>query len=324
MKKNFLLCAGLLLGTALSAQTKPCFSMNDSNNNAVRLISVKSSKGPNLWALKWTSPSLLIARGMTIYTNSKYRDGFQSLEIWSDDPQAKQPKARMGGGTWFLPKGTPSGWYGTNFDKVQILQKGKTYWFVWAEGGWSGIPNDKTSTAKLPLMSKIGGVGSWKGQIPWGFKCRLYCSLLDQASVKPVGKSCMGSTQELPTTFSNTAPNVGNASFRIEGTGVPSGAPAWLILGRNSNFKPVSLAPIAPGCWLNTDIFFLFVSKTGTGNQQASPQVGAAHHIVFPLGLPNDQRLKGLFFGAQIMVFDKNATSTLPMVFTNGLRVTIQ
>ncbi len=324
MKNTKLLLAGLLLCSAVTAQTKPCFSTNDANNNASRLFTVKSSLGPNMFAVKWTAPSLLIAQGMRIFTASRYRDNFHSLEIWSDDPVLQQPKARMGGGTYFLPKGTPGGWYGTNFDQVQVLQKGKTYWFVWIEGGWSGIPHDKQGKTKLTLKTKIGGVGNWKGAVPWGFKCRLYCSKLDQKFMVPVGKSCGGSTAQTPTAFSNTAPNLGNGNFRIEGTGVPSGAPAWLILGRNPNFKPISLGSIAPGCWLNTDLFFLFVGRSGSGNQQSSPQVGAAHHVMFPLGLPNDPRLKGLFIGAQIAVFDKGSSRPLPMVFTNGLRMTLQ
>ena len=324
MKNSKLLLAGLIICSAINAQTKPCFSMNDANNNASRLFTVKSSKGPNMFAVKWTAPSLLIVQGMRIFTASRFRANFHSLEIWSDDSLLKHPKARLGGGTYFLPKGTPGGWYGTNFDQAQVLQKGKTYWFVWIEGGWSGIPHDNKSTNTLPLMTKIGSVGNWRGTSPWGFKCRLYCSKLDQKFMISVGKSCSGSTKMVPTAFSNTAPTLGNGNFRIEGTGVPSGAAAWLFLGRNKNFKPISLSPFAPRCWLNTDVFFLFLGKTGTGNQQASPQVGAAHHIVFPLGLPNDTRLKGVFVGAQIAVHDMKSTSSLPLVFTNGLQFTIQ
>jgi hypothetical protein len=324
MKKKMILFAGLFLGAALSAQTKPCFSMNDANNNATRLFTLKSSKGPNFWALKWTPKTTLIAQGMTVYTHSRFRDGFFSLEIWSDDAQLKQPKARLVGGTWFLPKGTAAGWYGTNFDNPQVVLKGKTYWFVWIEGGFSGVPNDNKSTNTLPLMTKIGGVGNWKGTVGWGFKCRLYCSKLDQKTVIPVGKSCSGTTKQVPTSFSITAPRVGNSKFRIEGTGVPSGAATWLFLGRNKNFKPLSLSPAAPGCWLNTDVFFLLVGKSGTGNQQATPQVGAAHHVFFPLPIPNDPKLLGVFVGAQIAVHDMRSSNPIPMVFTNGLQITIQ
>lgn len=41
-----LLVASLLLSAALSAQTKPCMSMNDSNTNSTRLITGKYSGGP--------------------------------------------------------------------------------------------------------------------------------------------------------------------------------------------------------------------------------------------------------------------------------------
>ncbi len=324
MKNSKLLVAGLILCSALTAQTKPCFSLNDSNNNVSRLFTVKSNKGPNMWAVKWKASAFLVARAMRIYTRSQYRDNFHSLEIWSDDPVLKQPKARLVGGTYFLPKGAPNNWYGTNFDNPQIFLKGKTYWFVWIEGGWSGIPHDKAGSTQLPLMTKIGSAGNWKGALGWGFKCRLYCSNLDQKFMSPFGKSCGGSTKAIPTAFSNTDPKLGNTKFRLEATGVPSGAVAWLFLGRNKNFKPISLAPFANGCWLNTDIFFLFVGKTGTGNQQATPQVGAAHHIVFPLGLPNDPKLKGVFVGAQFAVHDMRASNPLPLVFTNGLRFTLQ
>ncbi len=323
MKSTILLTAGLFLGAALHAQTAPCFSLNASNNNATRVFSAKSSAGPNSWALRWTPSQVLVAQAMTIYTHSRYRDNFHSLEIWSDDSAKKVPLARIGGGTWVMPKGTPSGWYGTNFDRPIVLNKGRTYWLVWVEGGWSGIPSDFSSIKTLPLMRRVGN-GAWQASSQaWGFKFRLFCSLLDQKTVSPIGKSCSGSTKAKPTTFTTQPPSIGNTRFRIEGTGVPSGAVSFLILGGKKNFQPVSLGTAAPGCWLNTDLVLLLLGKSGTGNQQANLRVGAANHVFFPLPVPADRNLVGAYLGVQIAVHDVKSKNPLPIVFTNGLRITL-
>ncbi len=319
-----LLLASLLLSTALSAQTKPCVSMNDSTNKATGLITAKSFAGPGHWALQWTPGSTYVAQSLTIFTGSKYLAGFHSLEVWSQDAKTKKPGVRLAGGTWYLPKGTVQGWYGTNLDKIQVLAKGTTYWIVWIEPGWSNLPHEVGGKPSLPLVRRSGSVGSWTMTPAWGFKFRLYCSPQDKVVLKPVGKPCTGAEKLIATSFSNTFPLVGNSAFRIEGTGVPSGAASFLLLGAKKAFQPIPLNAAATGCFLNTDIVMLLVGKSGTGNQQAKPAVGAAHHVRFDLPIPNNTSLKGSFLGTQIAVFDAKSKNKLPMVFTNGLQITFQ
>lgn len=318
-----LLAASLMFCTALSAQTKPCFSMNDSTNSASSAITAKAFAGPGYWALQWTPGSTYVAQAMTIFTGSKYLDGYHSLEVWSNDATAKKPKARLAGGTWFLPKGSVNGWYGTNLDKIQVMTKGTTYWIVWGEPGWSALPHQVGGKPILPLVRKVGLTGSWTASTAgWGFKFRLFCSRQDGLNVKPVGNACVGVAKLLPTVFTNTPPKIGNAAFRLEGTGVPSGAASVLILGGMKNFKPIPLKLVAPGCFLNTDILMLIIGKSGTGNLQAKTTVGAVNHVSFGLPIPNTASLKGSFLGTQIAVLDAKSKNQLPMVFTNGLQIT--
>ena len=314
----------LFLGAGLSAQTKPCFSMNDSTNTATTAISSWGFAGANFWALKWTPGSNHVAQGMTIFTGNQNTDGFDTLEIWSHDSTGQQPKARLTGGTWIMPKGTPNGWYGTNFDKVQVLTKGTTYWIVWGEPGWSALPHDPTAAAGLPLMRRAGTTGSWTGSTSWGFKFRLFCSRLDQQFVGDYGTPCSGSAGMLATCFSITEPKLGNAAFRVEATGVPSGAASILILGAKSTFPSIPLTGVAPGCYLNTDIVVLLVGVSGTGDHRAKPATGAVGHIAFGLPIPTTTTLAGNYLGTQVAVHDVKSTNPLPMVFTNALRITFQ
>ena len=39
--------------------------------------------------------------------------------------------------------------------------------------------------------------------------------------------------------------------------------------------------------------------------------------------IPNNPAVRGLYVGAQIAAGDRGSTNTLPLVFTNGLRVTV-
>ncbi len=321
---SLLLVASLSIGASISAQTKPCLAMNDATSNASRLITAKSSAGPGYWALQWSPKSTYVARAMTIFTGSRFLSGFHSLEVWTHNPSTKLPGVRLAGGTWYLPKVSPHAWYGTNLDKPQILRKGATYWIVWIEPGWSNLPHQVGGMPSLPLLHRNGPNGTWASIKPWGFKFRLYCKLRDRPSLRPVGQPCSGADRRLATSFANTLPQIGNAAFRIEGTGVPSGAVSLLILGANKAFQPVSLSPLAPGCFLNTDVLLFVIGKSGSGDQQSKPAIGAAHHVVFGIPIPASGGLKGTFLGTQIAVLDAKSTHQLPMVFTNGLQVTFQ
>jgi hypothetical protein len=318
---SFLL-ASLLVGGTLTAQTKPCFGMNDANTRATTAISLK---GPNVWftAVKWTPGSTVVAQGMSVFTGNKFGDVYQTLEVWSHDATADAPKARLTGGTMAIPKGTVHSWIGTNFDKVQVMVAKTTYWLVWGEPGWSYSPNDPLSTQKLPTRRRAGATAAWGALGSWGFKFRMFCNRQDGARAKTIGNPCASSAGLVPTNFTNADPKVGNADFRLEGTGVPSGAPALLILGARKNWVSLPLVAAGKGCWLNTDIVFVFGGRSGTGNHQATFSVGAANHVLFPFPIPNNSTLAGVFLGTQIAVLDAKSSSALPLVLTNGLQITL-
>lgn len=318
-----LVVAALFLSAGLSAQTKPCFSMNDKTNAAANAITAWSSGGAYHWALQWKPAATHVAQGMTIFTGSKHLQGFHTLEIWSDKSSA--PGSRLTGGTFAMPKGTPNGWYGTNFDKVQVLTKGTTYWIVWGEPGWSALPHETGSANILPLARRlVSATGAWTAATGWGFKFRLFCSRLDQQFVGTFGTACSGSAGNVATAFSTTEPKIGNAEFRIEGVGIPSGAASIMLLGAKKTFPGIPLGAVAPGCYLNTDMVLLLVGVSGTGNHRAKPAPGAAGHMSFALPLPNTPSLVGQYLGTQIAVHDVKSKNQLPMVFTNALRITFQ
>jgi hypothetical protein len=320
-----LVVAALFLSPGISAQTKPCFSLNDATNAASNAITAWSSGGAYHWALQWTPSATHVAQGMTIWTSSMHLQGFHTLEIWTEDSKTLQPGVRLTGGTFAMPKGTVAGWYGTNFDKVQVLTKGTKYWIVWGEPGWSALPHQVGSTNILPMARRlVGTTGAWAAATGWGFKFRLFCSRLDQQFIGTFGTACSGSAGNVATTYSNTEPKIGNANFRIEAAGIPSGAASILLLGAKKTFPGVPFGGVAPGCYLNTDMVLLLVGVSGTGNHRAKPAPGAAGHISFALPIPSTASLVGNYLGTQIAVHDVKSKNALPMVFTNALRITFQ
>ncbi|MHC4897327.1 MAG: hypothetical protein ACYTGW_09500 [Planctomycetota bacterium] len=311
----------VLCAVALDAQTQPCFGMNDTNTNVSNAVTAASLSGPGYWAYQFTPASVLVVRGGRVYTGNKFSDAFMSLEIWSHDTTTKLPKARLVGGTWKNAKPTAIGWYGTNFDKLQILTKGTTYWLVWVEPGFSTPPIEPNGTTMVSTAIRYGtgAFTSRTGQA--ALKCRLYCSLIDVQGVTVNGNPCASRAGKLGSTFCQVVPSVGNASFRIEGTGLPSTARAYLALGLNKAWSSVSLSPIAPGCFQHTDFVAFVVHQTGTGDVRSAAALG---HVNYVAPIPNNSALKGIYVGAQIGVVDAASTNLLPMVFTNGLKIVIQ
>ncbi len=317
-----LVLSTFLCAAALDAQTKPCFAMNDTNTNVSSVITLLAFAGPGQWAYQFTPASSLIVRGMRIYTGNKFQNAFMSLEVWSHDAAKKLPKARLAGGTWKNPKPTAIGWYGTNFDKAQALIKGTTYWLVWTDPGWSTPPIDPNSFNTMPYAQRFGTTAAFVAGSNQALKFRLYCSPIDVKGARVFGSSCASAAGTTGTAFTNTSPTVGNASFRIEGTGLPSGATTFLALGVNNKWSSLSLGPLAPGCYLNTDLLAVFTGKTGTGDVRST--TGALGHVSYSLPIPNNPSLKGVFVGSQIAVADAKSKNAIPGVFTNGLQITVQ
>ena len=301
--------------SALQAQAKPCVAMNDQNNIVMPLITLWASS-PNTFAYRFVPSATVVALGMRICTYNKYKAGFGRLAVWSDDATKNSPKARIAEGTWKSPKATSAWWQGANFDGPVIMNKGTPYWFVWTETGWNYTPYSSGGTTLTTMVLRNN---FWHPASASALKFRLYCSSLDQKNVTVFGLSCVSSASKRTSLFTNEAPSSGNANFRVEGCGFPAGVGATLLVGINKNFSSISLAPLIPGCFLNTDIVVPLPGTTGTGDVRAATAMG---HISFNLPIIASIP-RSAFFSTQLAVVDAKSSKPVKLVLTNALRTTI-
>lgn len=310
------------LAGGLAAQTTPCLGLNDTTSAVTALITGRNNAGTGEWAWRFTPTTTLAVHGLKIITGNRYTSAFMKLSIFSHNTTTVLPGKLISEGTWDQPKSPVIDWVGTNLDRVTTLNKGTSYWIVWNETGWSTPPFQNTGTTLLPTAVRFGG-GVWNTGLAQAFKCRFYCSKIDLLGIKAFGTACTGATTGLGTSFTNTVPTVGNASFRVEGTGLPPSAASFLAIGIVKAFPGVSLGALAPGCWMNTD-FALVVAGLSTGNGPIRSATGAFGHISYKLPIPNNAALKGVFVSTQIATADAASKNALPLVFTNATQITFQ
>ena len=313
---TLLALSSLLLGSEVDAQVKPCVGFNDSNNNATNLISARSGAFVNRWAWRYPSPTVRLVQGMRVYTGGRYSNKFMKVEIWDEDSTTSLPGKMLASGTWQASKPSKVMWQGANFDRTVLLRSRTNYWLVWRENGWNQMPFDPSGN-KMAAARWTGSGWSTIGST--ALKARLYCQPIDSVGATVYGKSCSNADNRTGTTFTNENANIGNANYGIEASGLPAGAPGVFILGVLPSFPSIPIKP-APGCFLNADTTLLIPTVTGTGNVRAAT---AAGHTFFPIALPNDTKLRGVFFAIQCAVLDKASKNALPMVFTNAMRTKV-
>lgn len=312
-----------LVAAGLAAQTPPCISLNDGNNNVGTTTTAFGFGGPGVIGYQFTTSTPLVLFAAEIYTRSTAfvsPQGYQSLEIW-DTNFIFTPLSRLGGGTWQNQPAIGVAWQGCDFDQPVTLQPGQTYWLVWRESGGNLLPYEPggVPTTTVRLQS-----GTWVTQpTSEAIKWRGYCSLLDDVSVTPIGSGCASSLGAIPAMFTNNAPTIGNALFQLEGTGFPPGSIGLALLGTDPTWVslPVPGAPL--GCELHTDVMATATVFVGTGNQQALHSVGASGHCWIDIPIPATPSLAGTVIGSQFAVFDGALPDPLPFVFSNGLRFTL-
>ncbi|HEX5053984.1 MAG TPA: hypothetical protein VFZ65_19555 [Planctomycetota bacterium] len=314
-----------LLGSVLAAQTPPCISLNDGNNNVGTAITAFGFGGPGVIAYQFTPTTSLVLQAAEIYTAStpfSSPRGYMTLEIW-DTNLIFLPQTRLGGGTWQNQPTTPlaPAWQGASFDQFVPLASGQTYWLVWRESGGNVYPYEPggmvTPTARL-------SGGNWVLQAAsQPIKWRGYCSLLDRANVVPIGLGCLTSQSKLPSEFTNNDPSIGNADFQIEATGFPAGSIGLAVLGTNAAWVSIPIPGAPAGCNLHTDPLLTATVFVGTGNEQAVHTTGASGHTWFDFPVPASPALAGTIIGSQFAVFDAALPDPLPFVFSNGLRFTL-
>jgi hypothetical protein len=149
---------------------------------------------------------------------------------------------------------------------------------------------------------------------------RLY---VNGAGVQAVGTGCPDGNRNVGVWGAPAAPALGKI-FKVEGFGLPPGQRCMAAFGFQKVFSPVSVANLgAGGCFLNTDLTLqLFFTTTGANTKQ-NRQLGAG---TFSLSapIPNQNTLKGLLLRSQLLVVDADSKNSFPIIFTNGLVMTVQ
>jgi len=319
MKPILIACSFLLATAPLAAQSAPCERLNDVSTPVGGPITPFGFGGPGTRAYQFTPSTALFVQALEIYTANAFSAGFMTLDVFDEDPVTNLPGARIAGGTWQIDGAGTEAWQGTNLDFPAILTAGTPYWIVWTEPGGSVIPVDPAGTA-VPSAWISGG--AWTSLAATPFMLRAYCSFLDDQNVTPVGGPCASSVG-LGTVFVNQAPTVGNAAFAIEATGLPPGTICWLVLGTNPNFQsiPVPLAGVQSTCMVYTDgLLDTLTGFAGTGNVRAT---AASGHVAFAAPIPSNPALVGFYVDAQLAAIDPGSTFPVPLVTSNGLRLTV-
>lgn len=302
---------------SLSAQTAPCFATNDLSTSVSNAIYSYSPAAPNTYGWQITPTSPVAVQAIEVYTGNNYTSQVgthMTVEIWDENVGTGTPQARLAGGTWIINPAI--GWQGANLDSVAVLQANTNYWVVFTEPGWSTPPIQPGGTTMASV--RLSG-GSWVGAGSSALKSRLYCGLLDRTNVVPFGSLCASSTGSIGTMFTNESPMVGNAAFRVEGSGFASGSVAFLVIGMIPLFPSVPI-PGTASCFQNTDAMFTVVGTTGTGNVRAPT---AAGHTVFAIPLPNSMAYQGFYFAPQLAVLDPGSPAPIPFVTSNALQLTV-
>ena len=139
--------------------------------------------------------------------------------------------------------------------------------------------------------------------------------------IAPIGHGCADGYGNVGVYGASQTPRVGNSNFRFEAVGLPPSARLMFMIGLLQNMPSVDLAPMgAGGCFLHTDIVISTMLGTTAGDAAR-----AEGRFVLPAPIPNNPGLKGFFFRSQLAVVDSGpGARSLPVVFTNGLGVTIQ
>jgi len=317
------LAACALLASALSAQTPPCYSMNDATDQVVAGITAFAFAG-NAYAYQFQVPATTTLRAAEIFTgNSFLSSGFHTLEIY-DSNFIFQPGTRLGGGTFQNEGGLGVGWHGANFDAEVTCNPGPTYWLIWREPGFSQVPNDPAGSG-TPWSTWNGS--TWVTQATLAaVKWRGYCSLLDGAGLQVIGDGCQNSGGTVGTMFSNFEPTVGNVDFQLEASGFAPGSLGVIALGTDPAWISFPFPGMPAGCELHTDVIATEVVSCGTGDNNSSHLPGGpgyAGHTFFPFPIPSTSGLVGAVFNSQFAMLDLATGASFPFVTTNGLRFTI-
>jgi hypothetical protein len=203
-----------------------------------------------------------------------------------------------------------------------------------ARRNWKfGYKASATTTGPVEFYTvAMNSNGSGTGGDTWAFHgsdsknnfstpVRLY---VNTAGVQVIGTGCTDGNGNIGVYGAPQPPTVGNSSFKLEAVGLPPAARLMFVLGMNKNYKSFDLGHMgAPGCFLHSDMLLqLFAQSTGS-NTTKDRQL-ASGTFTLPAPIPNDVTLKGLYFRTAIGVVDQDSKRPFPVIFTNGLAMTVR
>ncbi|MCA8956391.1 MAG: hypothetical protein KDC87_09965 [Planctomycetes bacterium] len=139
--------------------------------------------------------------------------------------------------------------------------------------------------------------------------------------VVPIGSGCADGYGNVAVYGAPQPPTLGNPNFSLEAIGLPPSARVMLIIGLQKNMPSFDMGVMgAPGCFLHTDLAASVYGISTPGDASR-----AEGRFVIPVAIPSNPVLKGFFFRTQVGAVDASpGARALPVVFTNGLGVTLQ
>lgn len=310
----------------VSEDSGACVSFNDASPAVSTSVTASPFVGlnPSSRAYQFTVANPVTVLSASLFTGSPFRDDYMRLEVWDEDATTGAPGNRLATGTMFSPLSATAHWLGCNFDNAVSLTPGTNYWFAMIDSGGSIVPEEPNGLNPLVRKTRVAQ-NNWSSSTNTGAaKFRLFCDLYPANIDANFGAPCFTSGGQLATAFSNDVPQAGNAGYGIEGTNLPAGSTAFLLLGYDPNTPSTPLGPFFPaGCFLNTNIFVAIPGQTGIaeiGDQPSSPRPSPFGHVRF--SVPLNSVGAGVFLSAQIVGVDGGSTAAIPYVTSNAIRIT--
>ena len=308
----------LLLTATITAQTPPCFSLNDANTLIVNSTTSYGFGGQNTQAWQITPTNNFVCYSAQVFTRNTGLTGnrFMILEIWSD--AGGLPGTRLGGGAWRIVNARPHAWQGADLDQPVVIVANTPLWLAWIDPGFSTPPVEPGGIAAPGATRSTAGV--WSTAAASAPKLRLFCGLLDDAYSQPFGAGCAQSTGLFSSMFTNEQPTLGNAGFFFETSGNPSGGAVFLVIGFDPTWISLPVAGLPAGCLQNTDLVASLFVLAGTGNTRGPTCAG---YVSVPLPIPLDPGLTGQMISAQAVPHDPGSAAPLPFATSNAQRIVL-
>lgn len=200
-------------------------------------------------------------------------------------------------------------WHDFRLNTTVTLSRGTQFFIVLSNSNVSCILPE--TSGGTPLRALWRSFGFWTSVGTVRLAYRFSCQCRVRGSFTPIGRSCQDSRGNRPLHSGTGTPNPGNTiSFDVSG-GRPNAPAVMYFGGSKTQWGPfrlpldVTIFGAGPGCLLYVSVdgqLPLVLDSRGT----------------FRLSL-RVAPIPGAHFYTQYLVFDRNLTSPLPLVYCNGL-----